>query len=108
MEFEPASPPSPHGLSTTPPPPPPMLYRNSDVDSNTNTALKRATTNIELVLPVLQELQRNPRHARELVQVCYPLTSPEYRSLLDIIPDLKDLRNIWGQLRYVWVMLQLG
>jgi len=68
---------------------------NGEVDGTT----LKYSTNIELVLPVLQELQSNPQ-AKTPAQTSYSLTFKEYRYLLDILPDLTDLRNIWGRNRY--------
>jgi len=68
---------------------------NGEVDGTT----LKYPTNIELVLPVLQELQSNPQ-AKTPAQTSYSLTFKEYLYLLDILPNLTDLRNIWGRNRY--------
>jgi len=54
---------------------------------------------VELALHALQELQSNPQPTTP-AQTTYPLTPEEYCCLLDVLPDLKDLRKIWGQYRY--------
>jgi len=86
MEFKILHP--PHDLPTS-------TISNNKIDK----AKLENAFNIKLILPVLQELQNNPQ-AKTLTQTEYPLTFEEYRYLLDILPDLEDLRNIWGRNRY--------
>lgn len=59
----------------------------------------RNSDNIISVLPILEEFRNNPQ-GRASAQSWYSLTLEEYYCLLDILPDLKDLRNIWGRNRY--------
>ena len=55
--------------------------------------------NVTLALRALLELQFNPQPTTP-AQTNYPLTLEEYHYLLDVLPDLKDIRRVWGQYRY--------
>lgn len=90
MAFETQHP--PHGPSTS-------IILNGKVNE---TKLKYSA--IEFVLSILQELQGN-LYAKAPAQTSYSITFEEYCYLLDILPDLKDLRNIWGRNRYKIITL---
>jgi len=64
-----------------------------------NSTRLREPPNVTLALRALQELQFNPKPTTP-AQTNYPLTLEEYHYLLDVLPDLKDIRRVWGQYRY--------
>ena len=79
--------------------PSPSIVPNNNIGDKNPQNSPKNSTNFELLLRIFQDFQSDPL-ANPLVYSVHSITLKEYRHLLDLLSDLKDIRYIWGRNRY--------